>query len=157
MENGGATGPGQISAARAIGLSGIAAAAAFSPASSSLLASSSCSSWVAWRLACAPCLPEASSWERRCDAGAVRDATLALNPNLAYMETERRGWLCMTFTGKDCTGEWHLLDGVRSADYRVTVDKRLRVQAGKVAVRVLPSPVSISATMPLSKTAPPTS
>ena len=70
--------------------------------------------------------------------GAVRDATLALNPDLAYMETERRGWLCMTFTQTDCTGEWHLLDGIRSADYRVTVDKRLAVQAGKVAAGLQP-------------------
>ena len=74
--------------------------------------------------------------ERR--PGAVRDATLALNPNLAYMETERRGWLCMTFTQTDCTGEWHLLDGIRSADYHVTVDQRLGVKAGKVAAGLQP-------------------
>ena len=74
--------------------------------------------------------------ERR--PGAVRDATLALNPHLAYMETDRRGWLCMSFTETECMGEWHLLDGIRSTDYRVTVDKRLVVQAGKVAAGLRP-------------------
>jgi alkaline phosphatase D len=65
--------------------------------------------------------------------GAVRDATLQLNPNLAYMETDRRGWLCMTFTATECTGEWYLLDGIRSRDYVSTVDQRLSVSAGRVA------------------------
>lgn len=68
--------------------------------------------------------------ERR--PGAVRDATLELNPNLRYMETDRRGWLCMTLTKSECRGEWHLLDGVRSADYSSTVDRRLAVAAGKI-------------------------
>ena len=64
--------------------------------------------------------------------GAVSDATLALNPNLRYMETDRRGWLCMTFTKTDCTGEWHLLDGIRSPEYVSRIDKRMRVSAGEV-------------------------
>ena len=64
--------------------------------------------------------------------GAVRDATLQLNPSLRYMETDRRGWLCMSFTKTGCTGEWHLLDGIRSQQYESTVDKRLRVSAGEV-------------------------
>jgi alkaline phosphatase D len=69
--------------------------------------------------------------ERR--PGAVRDATLDLNRNLRYMETDRRGWLCMTFTPQECTGEWHLLDGVRSIDNVSTVDRRLTVAAGRVS------------------------
>jgi alkaline phosphatase D len=69
--------------------------------------------------------------ERR--PGAVRDATLALNPDLAYMETERRGWLKMRFDRNKCVGEWHLLDGVRSRDYEVSVDQRLKVTAGRIA------------------------
>jgi alkaline phosphatase D len=70
--------------------------------------------------------------------GAVRDATLELNPNLAYMETDRRGWLCMTFTQNECKGEWHLLDSVRSAEYAVAVDKRLAVTAGKISEGLYP-------------------
>jgi alkaline phosphatase D len=65
--------------------------------------------------------------------GALSDATLALNPNLAYMETDHRGWLCMTFTASDCTGEWRLLDGVRSHDYVSSTDRRLSVAAGRRA------------------------
>jgi len=65
--------------------------------------------------------------------GAVRDATLELNPNLRYMETDCRGWLCMTLTPTECTGEWHLIDDVRSADYTSTVDRRLAVAAGRVS------------------------
>ena len=64
--------------------------------------------------------------------GAVRDATLELNANLQYMETERRGWLCMTLTPSSCTGEWHLIDGLRSCEYTSSIDRVLTVEAGKV-------------------------
>ena len=69
--------------------------------------------------------------ERR--PGAVRDATLAQNPHLRYMETDRRGWLCMTVTHKECVGEWHVLDTVADIDYRCTVDRRMGVAAGAIA------------------------
>jgi alkaline phosphatase D len=65
--------------------------------------------------------------------GAVRDATLALNRNLAYMETDRRGWLRMRFGREACMGEWRLLDGIRSRNYEVTVDMRLEATAGRIA------------------------
>jgi alkaline phosphatase D len=65
--------------------------------------------------------------------GALRDATLELNPNLKYMETDRRGWLYLTLTATDCTGEWHLIDDVRSKQYTSTVDRRLTVAAGRVS------------------------
>lgn len=69
--------------------------------------------------------------ERR--PGALTAATLELNANLRYMETDRRGWLCMTLTATECTGEWHLLDNVRSTDYTSAIDRRLSVAAGKIA------------------------
>ncbi|NCF50703.1 alkaline phosphatase [Gammaproteobacteria bacterium] len=65
--------------------------------------------------------------------GMVRDATLELNPNLRYMETDHRGWLCITFTHAECIGEWHLVDSVRAADYASKIDKRLAVDAGNIA------------------------
>lgn len=65
--------------------------------------------------------------------GALRDATLQLNPNLRYMETDRRGWLCLTLTASECTGEWHLLDSVKSREYSSTMDCRLSVAAGKIS------------------------
>lgn len=65
--------------------------------------------------------------------GALRDATLELNPNLKYMETDRRGWLHLTVTATDCTGEWHLVDDVRSKQYTSTIDRRLTVAAGRVS------------------------
>ncbi len=68
--------------------------------------------------------------ERR--PGAVRDATLELNADLQYMETERRGWLCMSLTPSSCSGEWHLIDGLRSRDYSSFIDQVLTVEAGKV-------------------------
>jgi alkaline phosphatase D len=66
-------------------------------------------------------------------AGAVRDATLALNPSLAYMETDRRGWLCVSFDGEQCTAEWHLLDTVHRENYVSAIDRRLSVRAGGIA------------------------
>jgi len=65
--------------------------------------------------------------------GAVAAATLKQNPDLHYMETDRRGWLCMTFTHDECIGEWQLLDTITETDYEITVDRRLSVEAGKVA------------------------
>ncbi|MDH3351311.1 MAG: alkaline phosphatase D family protein, partial [Gammaproteobacteria bacterium] len=70
--------------------------------------------------------------------GAVRDATLQLNPNLRYMETDRRGWLCLTLTASECTGEWHLLDDVRSRTYTSSIDRRLSVRAGQVSKGLYP-------------------
>jgi alkaline phosphatase D len=65
--------------------------------------------------------------------GAVRDATLQVNPALKYMETDRRGWLCLTVTKSECRGEWHLLDGVRDRTYTSTVDCCLAVRAGAIS------------------------
>ena len=64
--------------------------------------------------------------------GAVRDATLDLNSDLQYMETDRRGWLCMTLTPSTCAGEWHLIDGLRSREYVSSLDRVLLVDAGKI-------------------------
>ena len=64
--------------------------------------------------------------------GAIRDGLLEQNPNLSYMDTDRRGWLCVTFTHEKCVGEWHLLDTVHRRDYTITVDKQLTVKAGAI-------------------------
>lgn len=65
--------------------------------------------------------------------GGVAAATLKQNPGMRYMETDRRGWLCMTFTHQECIGEWHLLDTITEPGYTVSVDRRLSVAAGNVA------------------------
>jgi len=64
--------------------------------------------------------------------GMVRDATLAMNPNLRYMDTDRRGWLCMTFTRAECVGEWHLVDSVTETTYTTWQDRALGVAAGRI-------------------------
>jgi alkaline phosphatase D len=68
--------------------------------------------------------------ERR--PGALRDATLARNPDLVYMESAHRGWLQVTFTPGGCVGEWYRLDSVHNDTYSVAVDKRLGVEAGRI-------------------------
>jgi alkaline phosphatase D len=65
--------------------------------------------------------------------GRAAAATLELNPDLRYLETTRRGWLCLSVTHEECTGEWHLLDTVHSREYTLTVDRRLSVASGKIA------------------------
>lgn len=65
--------------------------------------------------------------------GALAAATLGMNKHLKYMETEHRGWLCMTFTRDECIGEWHLIDTVTAADYVSKIDRRLAVGAGNIA------------------------
>ena len=63
---------------------------------------------------------------------AVRDATLAMNPMLRYMETSRRGWLSVRLDRKQCLAEWHIVDTIHSPDYTTSIDRRLRVDAGKI-------------------------
>ncbi|MDJ0941227.1 MAG: alkaline phosphatase D family protein [Woeseiaceae bacterium] len=70
-------------------------------------------------------LPEA-------EPNAVRDATLAINPSLAYMETERRGWLYVKLDREKCVGEWNLIDTVHAQEHSFSVDKRLAVSAGQI-------------------------
>lgn len=71
--------------------------------------------------------------------GAVRDATLALNPSLAYMETDRRGWLLLALDRDTCVGEWHLFDSVHARDYEVSIDRRLAVRAGRIGEGLEPA------------------
>lgn len=67
------------------------------------------------------------------EPGLFRDATLALNPALAYLDTDRRGWMCLTITRDDCKAEWHALDTVHSRDYTSTLARTLAVRAGSVS------------------------
>jgi len=71
--------------------------------------------------------------------GAVRDATLELNPALQYMETDRRGWLLLNIDRTLCSGEWHLVDTVHEQNYIVSVDARWSVTAGKISEGLQPS------------------
>ena len=64
---------------------------------------------------------------------AIAEAIVALNKELVFMETQRRGWLCMTFTSSGCIGEWHLLDTVYAPNYEASLEQRLGVRAGQVA------------------------
>ncbi|MCH7980429.1 MAG: alkaline phosphatase D family protein [Proteobacteria bacterium] len=65
--------------------------------------------------------------------GALRDATLELNQNLSYMETDRRGWMCLNVTHETCTAEWHLLDTVHAQEYSSVIDQCLAVRAGRMS------------------------
>ena len=67
------------------------------------------------------------------EPGMLSAAVTELNPGLQYMETTRRGWLCMTLTAAECVGEWQLLDNVHSKEYSSSIDKRLAVSAGKIS------------------------
>ena len=70
--------------------------------------------------------------------GAVRDATLELNPSLCYMETDRRGWVLLTVDRKACSAEWHLVDTVHEQDYTVSVDASWSVSAGNIGMGLQP-------------------
>lgn len=65
--------------------------------------------------------------------GAVRDATLAINSSLCYMETDRRGWLKLTLDSDACRGEWHLVNTVHDTEYMSGLDATLVVEAGRIA------------------------
>jgi alkaline phosphatase D len=64
--------------------------------------------------------------------GVLQEATLRQNPHIKYMDMHRHGWLCLTLSRERCSGEWHLLDGIRDRDYRSQVAKTLSVEAGRL-------------------------
>ncbi len=75
--------------------------------------------------------------ERR--PGAIRDATLELNPSLVYMETDRRGWLHVALNREECIATWRLLDTVHERDYEIAIDRRLKVRAGAIGAGLQPA------------------
>ncbi len=62
----------------------------------------------------------------------VRDATLVQNPNIRFLDIARRGWLVVTVTPSECTGEWHLVDTVLSRDYKSWSAATMKVGAGQI-------------------------
>ncbi len=66
------------------------------------------------------------------EPNALRDAVLVQNPWLKYLDVKHRGWLCLTLTEEQCSGEWHLIDTVLSRDYKSWHDKKLSVRAGEI-------------------------
>ncbi len=68
------------------------------------------------------------------EPGKLSEATQALNPDVRYMDTQRRGWVHLTVTGDECAAEWHLVDTVHSREYTKTIDGRFAVKAGEIAM-----------------------
>jgi alkaline phosphatase D len=64
--------------------------------------------------------------------GVLQEATLEQNPHMKYMEMHRRGWLCLTLTPERCSGEWHLLDGIREPGYESMIARTLWVETGRI-------------------------
>ncbi|HSO07371.1 MAG TPA: alkaline phosphatase D family protein [Pelomicrobium sp.] len=67
------------------------------------------------------------------EPGALREATMSVNPAVRYMDTHHRGWVRLEVTSDACAAEWRLLDTVHSRDYRVAVGARFAVTAGEIA------------------------
>jgi alkaline phosphatase D len=63
---------------------------------------------------------------------SVRDGTLQQNPWVRYLDIAHRGWLCLTLTGEQCSGEWYLIDSVQRRDHESWLDRRLTVHAGEI-------------------------
>lgn len=64
---------------------------------------------------------------------SVRDATLAQNPGIGFLDIHHRGWLCVTVTPERCTGEWHFLSTVHNRSYRSELARSFWIAADKVA------------------------
>ena len=67
------------------------------------------------------------------EPGVLSAATLRQNPGLRYMDTARRGWLCVSLTQDECAGEWHHVDTIQSREYTSRVERRLVARAGDIA------------------------
>jgi len=63
----------------------------------------------------------------------IRDATLAQNPNIRFLDIAHRGWLAVTVTPDSCSGEWHLVDTVLSRDYKSRLAATLSVRANEIS------------------------
>jgi len=66
------------------------------------------------------------------EPNGVRDGILQQNPDLRFLDIEDHGWLCVTLTAEECTGEWNLLNTVHSRDFESRLAKKLSVKAGAV-------------------------
>lgn len=62
----------------------------------------------------------------------IRDGTLEQNPNIRFLDIANRGWLAVTLTPDECTGEWHLVDTVLSRDYKTWKAGSLSVRVGEI-------------------------
>ena len=63
---------------------------------------------------------------------ALRDGVLEQNTHIKYLEGHHRGWLCVTLSHERCVGEWHLIDTIKSRDYKSWLDRTLVIRAGEI-------------------------
>ncbi len=66
------------------------------------------------------------------EPNALRHSVLEQNPWLKYLDIKHCGWLCLTLTEERCSGEWYLIDNVKSRDYKSWRAKTLSVRAGEI-------------------------
>ena len=62
----------------------------------------------------------------------VRDAALALNPALRYLDIEHHGWLCLHVDKRECKAEWHFVESILERNYTSLPAHTLTVRANKV-------------------------
>jgi alkaline phosphatase D len=64
-------------------------------------------------------------------AGEAARAFVEHNPQLAWAETSRRGYLSLELTPERATGEWHFLDTVRQPSLTLAGSHRMTVERGR--------------------------
>jgi alkaline phosphatase D len=72
--------------------------------------------------------------------GAFAAGVTQLIPSLAYADTSRRGWLLITATPTEVTGDWRFVSTVKSRYYSSSSGKLLKVLPGAAGRRLVAAP-----------------
>ncbi len=74
------------------------------------------------------------------DPGAFAAGVTQLIPSLAYADTSRRGWMLITATPTEVTGDWRFVSTVKSRYYSSSSGKQLKVLPGAAGRRLVAAP-----------------
>ncbi|MCC5885881.1 MAG: alkaline phosphatase D family protein [Gammaproteobacteria bacterium] len=66
--------------------------------------------------------------------GIVAERFVDLNPELVYLDAERRGWLEVTVTPEAATGRWHFVTTVLSRRYQALLGPAYRMRSGETSL-----------------------
>lgn len=69
--------------------------------------------------------------------GIVAERFVATNPELVYLDAERRGWLELEMTAEAATGRWHFVTTVLSRRYQALLGPAYRVRVGEKSLRAV--------------------
>jgi len=68
--------------------------------------------------------------------GIVAERFVATNPELIYLDAERRGWLELSMTPEAATGRWHFVSTILSRRYQALLGPAYRLAVGETVLQI---------------------